>query len=84
MNVVNYPNPFNESTTIEYTLIKKTHTEITVYNLVGIKIATLVDEYRNSGTHQFVWNAEGLSKGVYLLMFKTDDITQTIKMNLND
>jgi hypothetical protein len=77
-----YPNPFDQSTTIEYTLAKSSQINITVYNLVGHKVETLMDEYRNSGTHQLVWNASELSPGVYLVVFNAEGITQTTKMNL--
>ena len=78
----NFPNPFNSSTTIEYTLTGNTHTEIVVYDLTGQKIATLVNEYRNKGTYSVVWDASGLSSGVYIYLLRTDDIIWSGKMKL--
>jgi lysophospholipase L1-like esterase len=69
----NYPNPFNTTTTIEFSLPGNTRTEIIVYNLLGHKLATLVDEYRDAGTHQVAWDASGLPAGIYVYQLKTDD-----------
>ena len=78
----NYPNPFNPSTTIEYTLGKNTKTEIVVYDLLGNKIATLMDGYQNMGTHKVAWDASGVSAGVYIYQIKTEDFIQSKKMIL--
>ena len=78
----NYPNPFNASTTIKYSLTRNTRTEIIVYDLLGHKIATLVDEYREAGTHRVAWDASELSAGVYMYQLKTDDFIVSKKMKL--
>jgi hypothetical protein len=78
----NYPNPFNKSTTIEYSLPGNAQTEIVVYDLLGHIVATLVDEYRNAGTHKVIWDASGLSTGVYIYQLKTDDFVVSKKMKL--
>ena len=78
----NYPNPFNPSTTIEYTLGKNTKTEIVVYDLLGNKVATLVNSYQNMGTHKVAWDASGVSAGVYVYQIKTEDFIQSKKMIL--
>ena len=78
----NYPNPFNPSTTIEYALAKNTKTEIVVYDLLGNKVATLVDGYQNIGTHKVAWDASGVSAGVYIYQIKTEDFIQSKKMIL--
>ena len=78
----NYPNPFNGSTTIKYSLTRDTRTEIIVYDLLGHKLATLMDEYRNAGTHTVVWDASGLPAGVYMYQLKTDDFIVSKKMKL--
>jgi hypothetical protein len=78
----NYPNPFKSSTTIRYVLTRNTRTEIIVYDLLGHKLATLVDEYREAGTHRVAWDASGLPAGVYVYRFKTDDLIVSKKMKL--
>ena len=78
----NYPNPFNGSTTIKYSLTRNTRTEIVVYDLLGHKLATLVDEFRQAGTHTVVWDASGLPAGVYMYQLKTDDFIVSKKMKL--
>jgi hypothetical protein len=78
----NYPNPFNGTTTIKYSLPGNTRTEIIVYDLLGHKLTTLVDEYRVAGTHQVAWDASGLPAGVYVYQLKTDDFVVSKKMKL--
>jgi hypothetical protein len=62
----NYPNPFNPSTTIRYALPSESKVTITVYNLLGQELATLVNDIKSSGYHEVVFNAANLSSGVYL------------------
>jgi hypothetical protein len=78
----NYPNPFNSSTTIKYSLTRNTRTEIAVFDLLGHKLATLVNEYRNAGTHRVAWDASGLPAGVYMYRLRTDDFVVSKKMKL--
>lgn len=66
----NYPNPFNMSTTIRYYLNQPENVTVTVYNLEGRKVRTLVNGFRNQGSHQVSWNGTGengavVSSGVY-------------------
>lgn len=62
----NYPNPFNPSTTIRYALPNESKVAISIYNLLGEEIATLVNDVQSSGYHEVVFNASELSSGVYL------------------
>ena len=62
----NYPNPFNPSTTIRYALPFESKVAITVYNLLGQEVATLVNDVKSSGYHEILFNASELSSGVYL------------------
>jgi hypothetical protein len=78
----NYPNPFSSSTTIMYSLARKTQTEIAVYDLLGHKVATLVHEYQNAGTYKVIWDASRFSAGVYIYQLKTNDFILTEKMKL--
>ncbi|MCJ7648861.1 MAG: T9SS type A sorting domain-containing protein, partial [Candidatus Lokiarchaeota archaeon] len=66
----NYPNPFNPSTTITYTIPKPSNQflvriRLLVYDALGRVITTLVDEKKQSGTYSVTFNAQGLSSGVY-------------------
>lgn len=78
----NFPNPFNKSTTIEYSLAKSTNTKIAIYNLAGNKIVTLVNNFQLEGTHKVVWDAPELSAGVYIYQLKTEDFIESKKMYL--
>ena len=74
----NYPNPFNPETTIEYNLPKSSHIVLTLYDVLGHEIITLVDEKQQAGLHQQNWNAcdcfgNQVSSGIYVYKIKTDD-----------
>ncbi|RQW06198.1 T9SS C-terminal target domain-containing protein, partial [candidate division KSB1 bacterium] len=77
----NYPNPFNPTTTIRYALIQPGHVNVSVYNLSGQLVRTVVDEEQNSGVHTPMWNATDeagnrVSSGIYLYRIEfTDMIT---------
>ena len=62
----NYPNPFNPSTTIRYALPVESKVSISIYNLLGQEITTLVNDIQSSGYHEVLFNASNLSSGVYL------------------
>ena len=81
----NHPNPFNPSTTIEYDLPKNVEVEITIFNLLGSKIRTLVDESMNAGSHRIVWDAKDnagrtVSTGVYFYRMKAGDFVKVKKL----
>jgi hypothetical protein len=68
----NYPNPFNPSTRIAFAMPTAGNVRLTVYNTLGQKVATLVDEARAAGQHQLTWNASNLPSGVYFLQMSVD------------
>jgi hypothetical protein len=61
----NYPNPFNPSTTIRYTIPHKSPVNISIYNITGQHITTLVNELKGAGTYSVQWHSDGLISGVY-------------------
>ena len=83
----NYPNPFNPSTTIEYRVMRQQHVNLSIYNMRGQKIKTLVDDIRAAGTHTIRWNGRDeidipVPSGVYLCTLVVDAQRQTRKMVL--
>jgi hypothetical protein len=78
----NYPNPFNPTTVISYSLPVACYVDLSVYNIIGQKVAILVDEVQNSGNYKIDWNATGLSSGIYFYQLKTKDYNTTGKMIL--
>jgi hypothetical protein len=78
----NYPNPFNPSTVISYSVPTATFTTLTITDVLGRKITTLVDGERQPGTYTHTWNAAGLPSGVYFLHMKAGGFVQTKKLSL--
>lgn len=78
----NYPNPFNPSTTINFSLPEKGMVALNVYNLLGQKIAELVNEELSAGTYNYNFDASELASGIYVYMLQTNDIIQSKKMML--
>ena len=62
-----YPNPFNPETTISFELRVSSEVELTVFDITGREVASLVSGYLSLGYHEVVWNAEGLGSGVYFV-----------------
>lgn len=64
----NYPNPFNPSTSIQYQVSRNSHVLLTVYDILGNEVATLIDEYKQAGTYEVEFSASGiptLASGIY-------------------
>ena len=80
----NYPNPFNPTTTISYSLKKAGHVNLTLYNVKGQKIATLINRRIEAGVHQYLLDADSvildLSSGTYFYTLKTSGYMKTKKM----
>jgi hypothetical protein len=79
----NYPNPFNPITTINYELGFTNYIELSIYNLLGQKVATLISEKQNAGYHQIVWNAKNLPSGIYYAVIKAGEFQFVNKMLLS-
>lgn len=78
----NYPNPFNPTTTITYSLSKAAHVSLKVYNLLGREMATLVDQPMRAGAYQVVWNAQNAPSGVYFYKISDGNCSKINKMIL--
>lgn len=76
----NYPNPFNPTTTISYQIPERTIVSLKVFDVLGREIATLVNEIKEAGQYTEMFNAEGLSSGVYFYQLQTDKFNSIKKM----
>ena len=78
----NYPNPFNPTTTIQYEFPRRSNVQITIYDMLGRKITTLVSEIQDAGYKSVLWNASNVPSGMYFYQIKAGDFVQTKKMIL--
>lgn len=78
----NYPNPFNPQTTIEFEIPETALTELSVYNMTGQKIQTLLNSTLEKGKHKLSWKPDGLASGVYLYRLQSGNYSLTKKLNL--
>jgi hypothetical protein len=78
----NYPNPFNPSTVIEFGLSETSDVRLEVFDMIGQRIAVLVDGQKSAGTHQVQFDASDLSSGMYIFRIRAGIFTQTRKMTL--
>jgi len=79
----NYPNPFNPMTAISYSLFEISNVELSIYNLLGQKVATLVSARQPAGNYTVEWDASGMTSGLYLYKLTVgQNVSQTRKMVL--
>ncbi len=78
----NYPNPFNPTTTINYSLAKASNVDISIYNILGEKVESLVRSFEAAGSHSIVFNASALPSGVYFYRLNAGGLSLTKKMVL--
>ena len=78
----NYPNPFNPTTNIMYTVPNREYVNLTVYNILGEKIATLVDEEKAPGKYTVTFDGSKLSSGVYFYRLHAGKFNETREMVL--
>ena len=81
----NYPNPFNASTTFGYDLSQPSHVELTIYNLLGQRVTTLVSQDQQTGTHIVVWegrddSGHGVASAVYLYRLRVGEFEHTRRL----
>ena len=68
----NYPNPFNPATNIRFKIANTSHVRVTVFDVLGRKVATLTDQSYVGGTHEIRWNASEVSSGQYIYRMEAD------------
>jgi flagellar hook assembly protein FlgD len=83
----NYPNPFNPVTTIDYGLPTNSYVKLTIYNILGQRVKTLVDEEQTAGYKTVMWDGrndrgEEVGSGIYLYRIQAGSYTKTVKMSL--
>lgn len=78
----NYPNPFNPSTTIEFSIAQPGQVKLTVFDILGRKVRTLLDEIKPAGHHKVIFDGSGLSSGVYYYKLQFGNFAQTRKFLL--
>ncbi|NOX19297.1 MAG: T9SS type A sorting domain-containing protein, partial [Chlorobi bacterium] len=78
----NYPNPFNPSTVIKYSIPENGFVELKIFDILGRELRTLVSENKNAGTYQTQFNAEGLASGIYFYKLQSGGKTAVKKLML--
>jgi flagellar hook assembly protein FlgD len=76
----NYPNPFNPSTQITYSVPKVTDVTLKIYDILGREIAILVNEKKQAGDYKVTWDAEEVPSGVYFYRIVAGEYIETKKM----
>lgn len=78
----NYPNPFNPTTVIRYGVPEQSTVELNIYNVLGRKVRTLVNEQKSAGRYEVNFNGSGLASGMYIYRLKVGANVLTKKMML--
>jgi len=78
----NYPNPFNPSTVIEYAVPKESIVNLSIFNVLGELVSTLVNEQKKPGYYEYQFNASDLASGIYIYRIQAVEFFQTKKMIL--
>ncbi len=78
----NYPNPFNPNTIIDYQLPKISAVDLSIFNMIGEKVVTLVSEKQPAGNYKVEWNALAFASGIYVYKLKAGILEQSRKMLL--
>jgi hypothetical protein len=78
----NFPNPFNPSSKIKFTLPEASIVKLTVYNTLGEEVADLVDELFDAGSHEIVFNASNFTSGIYFVRMESGSFVSTRKIML--
>jgi hypothetical protein len=78
----NYPNPFNPTTTIKYDLPVSGNVELVVYDILGRKVVSLINETKDAGRYEAFWNASNVASGIYIYQLKSNEFVSSKKMIL--
>ena len=78
----NYPNPFNPTTTIEYSLLENSFVELIIYNTQGRQIYTLIDDFITAGHFSIKWDASSYPSGIYIAKMTSGEYVSTKKLML--
>jgi ligand-binding sensor domain-containing protein len=78
----NFPNPFNPSTTIQFSIPRAEYVTLKIYDLVGREVATLVSDHLNAGTYESTWNAKNTASGVYFYRLEAGQFSAMKKLLL--
>lgn len=78
----NYPNPFNSSTTLKYEIPVQTYVDISLFDILGRKVQTIVSEEKPVGVFEIVFNASDLPSGIYFVRIKAGEFLKIGKMML--
>jgi hypothetical protein len=78
----NFPNPFNPTTTIRYSIINPDVVKVKIYDVLGREVRTLVNEFKQAGTYELQFSANGLASGIYLYRIESGKFIETKKMIL--
>jgi hypothetical protein len=78
----NYPNPFNPVTTIKYSIGKEGNVKLTVYNVIGSKVATIINEYKPAGSYSVQFDGSNFASGIYLYRLESRNYSDAKKFIL--
>lgn len=77
-----YPNPFNPATTISYSIPEAGNVKLSVYDILGKQVSTLVNEYKSAGVHKLTFEGASLSTGIYILTIEAGEFRDSKKLML--
>lgn len=75
----NFPNPFNPTTTINYSIVKQSNVSIVIYDILGNEVAKLLDEEKPIGNYSIKFNADKLSSGIYFYRLQAGEFVEVKK-----
>ena len=78
----NYPNPFNPNTTIRFNLQKAANIELSLFNVLGERVSTLLNQSFNEGEHEYKLKGDNLSSGIYFVRLQSGENVKEIKIDL--
>lgn len=81
-DISNYPNPFNPTTTIKFSLAKNSHVSIKIYNNLGQEVKELVNDFIEAGSYESVFDASNLPSGIYFCKIQSSCYSNVIKLFL--